>query len=198
MIALYLGLVGLVVFILGTVILGLRLRRFPTRENGEKLSRMIHFLFFTCLGTPFVVAFFYPGLLHLDALVSLNPLPAPTFFLIAGILLGIPGLYLMGVSNMSLRAQGSGANAFRLTQRVVEKDIYSRTRNPMSLGYYLIGLSLGFLFGSTLLTLYVVLGIIPAHLLCLKFFEERELELRFGETYQQYCKKVPFLFPRFT
>ncbi len=66
----------------------------------------------------------------------------------------------------------------------------------MSLGYYLIGLSIAFLSGSTLLMLYVLLGIIPAHLFFLKFFEELELDLRFGETYQQYKRQVPFLFPR--
>ncbi len=66
----------------------------------------------------------------------------------------------------------------------------------MSLGYYLIGLSIAFLSGSTLLTLYVLFGIIPAHLFFLKFFEELELELRFGESYKLYKQDVPFLFPR--
>jgi protein-S-isoprenylcysteine O-methyltransferase Ste14 len=65
----------------------------------------------------------------------------------------------------------------------------------MSLGYSLTGLSLGFLSGSTLLTLYVLLGIIPAHLFFLKYFEEYELELRFGESYTQYKDRVPFLWP---
>jgi protein-S-isoprenylcysteine O-methyltransferase Ste14 len=40
------------------------------------------------------------------------------------------------------------------------------------------------------------MGIIPAHLLFLKFFEELELELRFGDTYKQYKQKVPFLIPK--
>ena len=104
----------------------------------------------------------------------------------------------MGMSNISLRALGSGANAFRLTQRIVDKDVYQYTRNPMSLGYYLIGLALGFISGSTLLTLYVVLGIIPVHLFTLKFFEEFELDLRLGEPYRQYKQKVPFLIPKVT
>ncbi len=66
----------------------------------------------------------------------------------------------------------------------------------MSLGYYLLGLSIGFLSGSSLLTLYVLLGLIPAHLFFLKYFEELELELRFGESYKQYKRKTPFLFPK--
>jgi protein-S-isoprenylcysteine O-methyltransferase Ste14 len=196
MLALYVGLLGLLAFILGVVILGVWLRRHPSKENAEKSSRIVHFLFFAGLGTPFVVAFFYPGLTHLDELVGFNPLPFQPFFLIAGILLAIPGLYFMGISNIKLRALGSGTNAFRLTRQIVEKDIYQYTRNPMSLGYYLCGLAIGFISGSTLLTLYVVLGIIPGHLFALKFFEELELKLRFGESYTQYKHKVAFLIPK--
>jgi protein-S-isoprenylcysteine O-methyltransferase Ste14 len=49
---------------------------------------------------------------------------------------------------------------------------------------------------STYLTLYLLLGHIPAHLFYLKFFEERELALRFGESYAAYKQRVPFLVPR--
>jgi protein-S-isoprenylcysteine O-methyltransferase Ste14 len=196
MAAIYLGLLGLLVFILGTAILGIWLRRHPSRVNAEKSSRVMHFLFFAGLGMPFLVAFFNPGLKHLDELAGIQPLPYQPVFLIAGILLAFPGIYFMAISNKSLRALGSGANAFRLTRRIVETDIYQRTRNPMSFGYYLLALSIAFISGSTLLTLYVLVGLIPAHLFFLKFFEELELELRFGESYKLYRQKVPFLFPR--
>jgi protein-S-isoprenylcysteine O-methyltransferase Ste14 len=180
MFALYLGLLGWLAFFLGTIILGFRLRRNPSKDNAEKSSRIMHFLFFAGLGTPFVIGFFYPGLGRLDGLVGLKPLPFQLILRIVGILFALPGLYLMGISNISLRALGSGANAFRLTQRIVEKDIYRYTRNPMSLGYYLLGISIGLISGSSLLSLYILLGIIPAHLFYLKFFEELELDLRFG------------------
>ena len=196
MVVLYLGLLGLLAFIMGGSILGLWLRRHPSKANAEKSSRIMHFLFFAGLGTPILISIFYPGLTHLDELVGLDPLPWKPFLLIIGILLAIPGLYLLGISNKSLRALGSGANAFRLTKQIVEKDIYKYTRNPMSLGYYLLALGIGLISGSTLLTLYVLLGIIPAHLFFLKFFEELELELRFGESYKQYKQKVPFLVPK--
>ena len=196
MVALYLGVVGLLAFILTVVIAGLWLKAHPSKVNAEKSSRIVQLLFFVGLGVPIVIAFFSPGLRHLDGLVGLKPLPIQPFFLVLGILLAIPGIYLMGASNVLLRAVGSGANAFKLTQRIVEKDIYQFTRNPMSLGYYLIGLAIAFISGSTLLTLYVVLGIIPAHLLAIKWFEEMELELRFGEPYRQYRQVVPFLFPK--
>jgi protein-S-isoprenylcysteine O-methyltransferase Ste14 len=196
MVVLYLGLLGYLAFVMGVAILGVWLRRHPSKVNAEKSSRIMHFLFFAGLGLPFLISVFYPGLRNLDALVGLEPLPFRTFFLIAGIILAIPGLYLMGISVRALRALGSGANAFRLTKRIVEIDVYKYTRNPMSLGYYLVALSIGFISGSTLLTLYALLGIIPAHIVFLKFFEEYELELRFGESYKQYKQTAPFLIPR--
>ena len=196
MFVLYLGLVGLLAFTVGAGILGGWLRKNPTKENAEKSSRVMHFLFFAGLVAPGSIVLFYPGLTHLDGLVGMGPLPLRPFFLVLGILLGIPGLYFLGISNKLLRALGSGANAFRLTKKIVEADVYQRTRNPMSFGYYLAALGLGFVSGSRLLTLIVVLGVIPAHLFFLKYFEELELELRFGAAYKEYKQKVPFLFPK--
>lgn len=198
MIILYLGFVGLLVFIMGAAILGLWLRKHPSKVNAENSSRIMHFLFFAGLGTPFLISLFYPGLTHLDDLIGLEPLPWRSVFLIAGLILAAMGLYFLAVSNKSLRALGSGTNAFRLTKRIVEADIYQFTRNPMSLGYYLFALGVGFISGSTLLTLYVLFGLVPAHLFFLRFFEELELELRLGESYEVYKQKTPFLFPRFS
>lgn len=198
MFVLYLGLVGILAFAVGAGILGVWLRLNPSKENAEKSSRVMHFLFFAGLVAPGSIVLFYPGLTHLDELVGMQPLPWKPLFLVLGILLGIPGLYYLGISNKLLRTLGSGTNAFRLTKTVVETDAYQRTRNPMSFGYYLGGLALGFVSGSRLLTLAVILGVIPAHLFFLKFFEELELELRFGESYKQYKGKVPFLIPKFS
>ena len=195
MIVLYVGSVGLLAFIMGTAFLGVWLRKHPSKANAENSSRIMHFLFFAGLGTPFLIGLFYPGLTHLDELIGLKPLPWRSVFLIAGIALAVPGLYFLAVSNKSLRALGSGTNAFRLTKHIVEADIYSYTRNPMSLGYYLFALSVGFISGSTLLTLYVLFGLIPAHLFFLRFFEELELELRLGESYEAYKQKTSFLIP---
>lgn len=197
MFVLYLGLGCLLMFTAGAGYLGVWLRKNPTKANAEKSSRLMHFLFFAGLGTPVAVSLFYPGLTHLDQLISLEPLPWRPVFLTVGIILMVPGLYFFTVSNKLLRALGSGANAFRLTKHTVATDIYQYTRNPMSLGYYLSAIGLGFISGSTLLTLYVLLGIIPAHVFFLKFFEEFELELRLGEAYKSYKQKTSFLFPNF-
>ena len=193
MFTVYFIVLGLVVFAAGAGILGMWLRRHPSKENAEKTSRIVHFLFFAFMVAPPLIGIFYPGLTHFDELLGLNPLPWRTIFLVLGIIVAIPGLYFLGITNKLLRALGSGANAFRLTKQIVAEDIYKRTRNPMSLGFYLFTLALGFVSGSTFITLVVLLGLIPAHIFFLKYFEELELELRFGESYKQYKQTVPFL-----
>jgi protein-S-isoprenylcysteine O-methyltransferase Ste14 len=195
MIVVYFGAAGLLAFSMGAGILGVWLRKHPSKVNAEKSSRVMHFLFFAGLGTPFIISLFYPGLTHLDELIGVERLPWRVVFLVAGIVLVLPGLYFLAASNKSLRALGSGANAFHLTKHIVEADVYKYTRNPMSLGYYLFSLGVGFVSGSTLLTLYVIFGLVPAHLFFLRFFEELELELRLGESYKVYKQKTPFLIP---
>lgn len=196
MFVLYLALLGWLLFSTGAFISGIWLRKNSSKEQAEKSSRIMHFLFFVGLGFPVSISFFYPGLRGLDPLLGWPPLPMKPLFIVTGMVLAFPGLYLLGLSNKKLRALGEGANAFRLTKQVVNADLYKYLRNPMSLGYYLSCLSIAFLAGSTLLTLYVVLGIIPAHVFFLKFFEEYELEYRFGESYREYKQQVPFLIPK--
>ncbi len=191
-----LGVICQLVFAAGAATLGAWLRGHPSKTNAAKTSRVMHFLYFTSWGLPTAVAVFYPGLTHFDEALGMSPLPARGLFLAIGILLALPGLYLLAITNKALRAIGSGANAFRLTKNVVAQDIYSRTRNPMSLGFYLVTLASALLLGSTVLTAGILLCLIPAHLFFLWYFEEKELELRFGESYLEYRKKVPFLIPR--
>ena len=196
MLTIYWIILGSAVLALDAVVLGVWLRNHPSKQNAERSSRVMHFLFFAGQIAPPLVAPFYPGIRHLDELVGLPPLPGKLLFLVMGIILAIPGFYFLSVTNKLLRALGSGTNAFILTKRVVNDAIYQRTRNPMSLGFYLLALGTAFISGSTFATLAVTLLVIPAHMLFLKYFEEKELELRFGDSYLEYKKSVPFLVPR--
>ena len=188
--------IGIATFFIAALILGVWLRSHRAKENAEKSSRVMHFFFFAGLVAPPLVALFYPGFTRFDALLGLPSLPFEPFSLALGILLAIPGLYFLAVTNKLLRSLGGGTNAFILTRRIVNDNIYKRTRNPMSLGFYLSALALAFASSSAFVLLAVSLGLIPAHIFFLKFFEEVELELRFGESYLEYKKSVPFLIPR--
>jgi len=196
MFILHLALLGILVFTLGTWITGSWLRGHPSKGNAEKSSQVVHSLFFAGLGAPFIIGILYPGFTHLDKLLGLASLLPKVFFTIIGIILLFPGWYFLGVSYTLIRTIGKGANALRLTKYIVVQDVYKYTRNPMSLGYYLFLIGIGFISGSTLLTGYSLLGVIPSHLFFLKYFEELELELRFGESYKDYKQKTPFLIPK--
>ena len=96
----------------------------------------------------------------------------------------------------ALGKQGRGAAAFKLTETVVSTGVYGPTRNPMALGFYLGLLGGVVMSGSAYMLLYTVLGAIPVHAFNLWFFEERELALRYGESYRRYLEATPFLIPR--
>jgi len=180
----------------GTITLGTWLRRNPSKRNAERTSRIVHFLWWMGIVLPEVFGVFYPGLTRFDRELGLNPLPRHPVVLTVGTLGLLIGAYLFVVSNVALRLLGQGANAFRLTKRLVVGNIYKRTRNPMSLGYYLASVGIGLLAGSTYITLGALLVMIPSHVFYLKYFEEYELELRMAQSYVEYKRRVPFLLPR--
>lgn len=190
-------LTGIFAFTLGTVILGIALRRKPEKRFAERVSRVSHLLFWVGLGLPSLLGFLFPGLTHFDELLGIHPLPYRTADAIVGVLLVIPGIYLISASNFALNRVGRGAPSFKLTKAVVQSAVYKKMRNPMSLGYYLFSIGISLLAGSTYLTCATVLLLIPAHAFNLKYFEELELEMRYGGDYREYKRRVPFLIPTF-
>ncbi len=100
---------------------------------------------------------------------------------------------LPGIAGLASRRVGP----LRLmTEKFVKGGIRRYLRNPMSLGGYLFLIAYSILFPSTYLLLATLIGLIPAHIFYLKIYEEKELELKFGEEYLKYKKEVPFLLPR--
>jgi protein-S-isoprenylcysteine O-methyltransferase Ste14 len=195
MIVLWMCVAGVVAFAGATLICGSWLQRNPSKKNAEWSSRLMHLLFFLLLNFPPALLFVYPGVTRLDAATGLAPLEPWALFAALGLVLAPPGFYLLVVTNKALRALGNGANAFRLTRHVVSADVYRRTRNPMSLGFYLWVVGIALMTGSSTFTLLALFGIVPAHLLFLLFFEARELPLRLGPPYEDYKRRTPFLLP---
>jgi protein-S-isoprenylcysteine O-methyltransferase Ste14 len=196
MVAIVLQVLGTTAFVIGTLVLGAYLRRHSTREAAERTSRVAHGLYWVGLVLPGVIGIFYPGLANFDQILGLPSLPARPVALGIGVVAVLIGLALTIASQVALRRLGEGTNAFCLTQRLVVGNIYGRTRNPMSLGYYLLCVGIGLIAGSTYVTLGSLLGIVPAHLFYLRFFEEYELALRLGASYLEYKRSVPLLIPR--
>ncbi|MBW6475320.1 MAG: isoprenylcysteine carboxylmethyltransferase family protein [Anaerolineaceae bacterium] len=81
------------------------------------------------------------------------------------------------------------------TQRLITTGPYACTRNPMTLGAFLLYLGIAVGMGSMSVIL-LVLVIFTALLTFIYRHETRELTERFGGEYLEYRKKTSFLIPR--
>jgi protein-S-isoprenylcysteine O-methyltransferase Ste14 len=103
--------------------------------------------------------------------------------------------FLLTVINLALK--GSGAPFYIALSRELAVDwMYAWTRNPMALAALALFLSLGIWFQSALFLFWVLIVLAPAYVFFAKVFEERELEIRFGASYQEYKSRTPMFFPR--
>jgi protein-S-isoprenylcysteine O-methyltransferase Ste14 len=164
------------------------LDRHKTIGHAVWTTTFVHF----CLGFTFGV----PIVLALTTYHKWSGWVLPIPSVIGLILVIITGTAtFMTVVNLALK--GFGAPFFiKLSQKLAADWMYAWTRNPMVLAALSFLLSLGIWFKSALFVLWVLFLFAPALLFFVKVFEERELEIRFGESYLEYKSKTPMLFPR--
>lgn len=171
------------------VVLGRRwLDRNPTLEHAQWVTTVVQYL----VGLLF-------GMALIRAIAALRawplwviPLPAWVGLTLV-IVTGAATLFSM----LNLALKGLGAPfAVALSQKVAQDWMYAWTRNPMVLSAIALLVSLGLWFRSTSFVLWALLLFTPAILVFIKGYEERELEIRFGESYLAYKAKTPLLFPR--
>ena len=193
----YIQIIGCAFFFLSTIVLGIFLRKYPLKKVREATTMALHFIAVVAFFLPVLIGIFYPGLTKYDELLGIQSLPYRPLGVALGVIFIPVGIFFVVFSNLALIEKGHGQAAFFLTKDVVNRYVYKLTRNPMSLGFYAGCLAFGLLAGSTYFTLWLLIEVIPTHIFYLKFFEEKELELRFGNLYMEYRKKVPFLIPNF-
>jgi protein-S-isoprenylcysteine O-methyltransferase Ste14 len=189
--------IGALLFLVGSLWLAAKIRRSGDRRLAANASRISHGLFWIALVLPGAIGLFHPGLEAYDGLLGMPGLPDSPLWIVLGVALLSVGLVLLASSNRFLVTKGRGAAAFLLTEQLVTGGLYGRTRNPMSLGFYSACVGMGMIAGSLTVTLGALLIIVPVHGINLKYFEERELELRYGDSYVAYRQRVPFLIPSF-
>jgi len=115
---------------------------------------------------------------------------------VAKVLVYVTGtLTAVTVVNLALRGLGAPF-AVALSRRLATDWLYSRTRNPMVLATLAWLVAAGLWLQSALFLVWLLVLVTPAWFLVVRVFEERELEIRFGEDYRQYRAKTPFLWPR--
>ena len=87
---------------------------------------------------------------------------------------------------------------FNPPPKLVDTGPYAYVRNPMVSGVVITIFGLGLLLKSISLAFIFTPVLFVFIYVELKVIEEPELELRLGEAYTQYKKKVPMFFPRFS
>lgn len=102
---------------------------------------------------------------------------------------------LLTVANLALRGLGAPF-AVALSRRLATDWMYARTRNPMVLATLAWLAAVGLWLQSALFLAWVLALVTPAWVVYLRVYEERELEIRFGDAYRAYRAKTAFLWPR--
>jgi protein-S-isoprenylcysteine O-methyltransferase Ste14 len=134
-------------------------------------------------------------------LYTLYPLPIglPRTFpwswwvsLIAAVIIGVPSGYLMW---LGIRDAGA-ETMIPKKEHGMYYGIYDKIRHPQAVGELPLWFSIAFILHSPFLLLFSLL-FIPAWIyLCIA--EERDLVIRYGQSYEEYKKRTGFWFPRRT
>ena len=199
MTVIYSLLIGVGIFIISTVIVGKSLRRVHSKRAVERITRIMHVILIITVIAPLLFAIFNlsENIYNFDQILNIQSLPFPSILTKIGVVMIIIGVVVMVVAQTLLLGFGDGLALLSLSKKLTVNVLYERSRNPMILGDFLIGVGLGLLTGSTFFTLFMLLVYFPAIIFWLKYVEEYELEMRFGESYKEYKQQVPFLIPTF-
>jgi protein-S-isoprenylcysteine O-methyltransferase Ste14 len=181
--------IGTVLAIVPTVWIGRRLLDIkPTRGRTEWVTTVVHAIVVLLFGVAIIKA--------IQTSSSWQGLIIPIPRSLGIILVYITGtIMLLTVVNLAI--QGLGAPfAIALSRRLAKNWLYARTRNPMVLATFAWLVAIGLWLQSTLFVVWVLVLVVPVEITVLKVYEERELEIRFGQAYRDYKAKTSFLWPR--
>jgi protein-S-isoprenylcysteine O-methyltransferase Ste14 len=160
----------------------------PTIGHVARITTFVHYDIMILLGAAVIQAL---------KLAQASPgwgIPLPE--LLSRVLVVTTGvLTALTVANLALRGLGAPFG-IALSQRLAVDWMYAWTRNPMVLCTLALLVSAGLWLRSLLFVLWVVVAVLPVMLVYLKVYEERELAIRFGESYLDYRAKTPMLWPR--
>jgi protein-S-isoprenylcysteine O-methyltransferase Ste14 len=125
----------------------------------------------------------------------------PSFFygfpnyLIGGIIVAVGFFFSMWSVQIQFSKGRGTPIPVMAAQKLVIDGPFAYCRNPMSFGIFLfyggIGIWVGSISAMVIVLIFAIL--LSAYI---KFFEEKELEIRFGSEYLEYKQSTPFLIPR--
>jgi protein-S-isoprenylcysteine O-methyltransferase Ste14 len=168
----------------------------PTVERAEWVTTGVHYLVAIGFGSAILEAIRF-GLNTSISLTELLPAWLAPILPVAGLgLMVLSGLlWILVIINLAIKGLGLPLAA-AMTRVVVTDWLYAWTRNPMILSTLALLVGLGLWLRSGLFLVWVLVVVSPAVLVFIKVYEERELEIRFGQTYLDYKAATPLLFPR--
>jgi protein-S-isoprenylcysteine O-methyltransferase Ste14 len=195
--AIYILVIGWGVCVMSTIAFGILLRTIHSKKAAEIITRIMHVIVVCSMTLPLINIIYYLGDYNYDKLLNIPSLPFPTISKAVAFATMFIGIGFIILAAGSLLFRGQGFPLMILTEKLADNLLYKRTRNPMMFGFFLTVVAIGLLIGSSFFTLWSLIGFIPAIIFWLKFFEECELEMRFGQSYREYKQRVPFLIPSF-
>ena len=164
------------------------LDRKPTASRAIRVTTFVHYSLGILFGLPIIRAL----TTYREWMGWKLPVPAE----IGLVLVWVTGVACsLTVVNLALKGLGAPFS-IALSRKLAVDWMYAWTRNPMVLTCLALLVSLGIWFQSLLFLLWATFLFAPALLFFVKVYEERELEIRFGESYLAYKARTPMLFPR--
>jgi len=160
----------------------------PTAERAAWVTAGLHAVLMALLGIGIIKAIQTGEAWRGIVLPFPRPL-ATTLVYLTGI------VAILTVVNLALRGLGAPF-AVALSRRLATDWMYARTRNPMVLSVLAWLVAMGLWLQSAGFLAWVLILTAPAWIVFLRVYEERELEIRFGQAYRAYRASTPFLWPR--
>jgi len=162
-----------------------------TRNKLKIIATPVGIIFWFSISALFVFAS-----LWLDKLLLVRlPLAAPTNIFVSMPLIVIGATLALWTVYTFAKARGSPV-PLNPPQKLVTTGLYSRSRNPMLLGWIIMLFGAGILLNSISLIFIFAPLFTALNILYLKTIEEKEMEKKFGEEYLKYKQSVPMFIPR--
>jgi len=116
--------------------------------------------------------------------------------IIGQVLMMVTGLAAaLTVLNLAIRGLGLPFAA-KLSSRLATDWMYGWTRNPMGLCTFAFLCSIGVRYWCMWWFVVLLVCLVPGWIFFVRYFEERELEIRFGAPYLAYRAATPMFWPR--